>query len=61
LSDGGETVRTLPAQLHPQAKHLLDWVHLVRQEAVRVTVRQGVSPDRTWCSITSTLGGEARR
>jgi hypothetical protein len=28
LSDGGETVRTLPAQLHPQAKHLLDWVHL---------------------------------
>jgi hypothetical protein len=34
LSDGGETVRTLPSQLHPQSEHLLDWVHLT----MRVTV-----------------------
>jgi hypothetical protein len=34
LSDGGETVRNLPLQLHPQAEHLLDWVHLT----LRVTV-----------------------
>jgi hypothetical protein len=47
LSDGGETVRTLPVQLHPQSEHLLDWVHLVRQEAVGVIVRHGVSHDRT--------------
>ena len=34
LSDGGETVRHLPLQLHPQSEHLLDWVHLT----MRVTV-----------------------
>ena len=34
LSDGGETVRNLPLQLHPQSEHLLDWVHLT----MRVTV-----------------------
>ena len=61
LSDGGDTVRQLQLYLNPQAEHLLDWFHVVRQEAVGVTVRRGVSPDRTWCSITSTLGGEARR
>jgi len=61
LSDGGDTVRQLQLYLNPQAEHLLDWFHLVRQEAACVIVRPGVSPDRTWCSITSTLGGEARR
>src|SRR5712692_6802846 len=34
LSDGGETVRTLPGQLHPQAEHLIDWFHVT----MRVTV-----------------------
>ena len=34
LSDGGETVRALPMQLHPQSEHLLDWVHLT----MRLTV-----------------------
>jgi hypothetical protein len=33
LSDGGETVRDLPVQLHPQSTHLLDWFHL----AMRIT------------------------
>jgi hypothetical protein len=33
LSDGGDTVRELPMYLHPEAEHLLDWLHLVRQEA----------------------------
>lgn len=61
LSDGGETVRNLPEFLIPESEHWLDWFHIVRQEAVGVTVRQGLRPDRTWCSITSTLGGEARR
>jgi hypothetical protein len=61
LSDGGETVRQLQTYLHPSSDHIIDWFHVVRQEAVGVTVRHGASPDRTWCSITSTLGGEARR
>jgi hypothetical protein len=34
LSDGGETVRTLPLQLHPQSEHLLDWVHLTMRMTV---------------------------
>jgi hypothetical protein len=34
LSDGGDTVRGLPAQLHPQAEHLLDWVRLTMRMAV---------------------------
>ncbi len=61
LSDGGDTVRDLQLSLSPEAEHLLDWFHVVRQEAVDVTVRHGLRHDRTWCSITSTLGGEARR
>jgi hypothetical protein len=61
LTDGGEDVRGLPLYLNPQAEHLQDWFHVVRQEAAWVTVRRGVSHDRTWCPITSTLGGEAGR
>jgi hypothetical protein len=34
LSDGGETVRALPMQLHPQSEHLLDWVHLTMRLSV---------------------------
>ena len=34
LSDGGETVRNLPLQLHPQSEHLLDWVHLTMRMTV---------------------------
>jgi hypothetical protein len=33
LSDGGDTVRDLQVYLSPEAEHLLDWFHLVRQEA----------------------------
>src|SRR5713101_1871839 len=34
LSDGGDTVRNLPLQLHSQAEHWIDWFHV----AMRVTV-----------------------
>jgi hypothetical protein len=33
LSDGGDTVRDLQLYLNPQAEHILDWFHVVRQEA----------------------------
>ena len=61
LSDGGDTVRDLQLYLNPQAEHLLDWFHVVRQEVARVIVWHGTYRDRTWCPITSTLGGEAGR
>lgn len=32
LSDGGDTVRDLQLYLNPQAEHVLDWFHCVRQE-----------------------------
>jgi hypothetical protein len=28
ISDGGETVRELPAFLHPHSEHILDWFHI---------------------------------
>jgi hypothetical protein len=33
LSDGGDTVRDLQVYLSPEAEHLLEWFHVVRQEA----------------------------
>ncbi len=61
LSDGGDTVRDLQLYLSPEADHLLDWFHIVRQEVARVIVWHGTGRDPTWCPITSTLGGEAGR
>jgi hypothetical protein len=42
LSDGGDTVRNLQTYLHPSSTHLIDWFHVVRQEAVDVIVRPDV-------------------
>jgi hypothetical protein len=47
--------------MSPESEHILDWVHLVRQEVACVIVRHEINRDRTWCPITSTLGGEAGR
>jgi len=61
LSDGSNTVRDLQLYMSPEAEHILDWFHLVRQEVARVIVWHGTGRDPTWCPITSTLGGEAGR
>jgi hypothetical protein len=61
LSDGNDTLRELQLEMSPQATHILDWFHLVRQEVARVFVGHGTGRDPTWCPITSTLGGEAGR
>jgi hypothetical protein len=61
LSDGDDTLRALQLEMSPKATHILDWFHLVRQEVACVIVRHEVNRDRTWCPITSTLGGEAGR
>jgi hypothetical protein len=40
LSDGGDTVRELPAYLHPHCEHLLDWFHIaMRVELLSQTAR----------------------
>jgi hypothetical protein len=40
LSDGGDTVRDLPAYLHPNAEHILDWFHSgMRVEQLSQTAR----------------------
>jgi hypothetical protein len=40
LSDGGDTVRELPAYLHPHSEHILDWFHIaMRVEQLSQTAR----------------------
>jgi hypothetical protein len=40
LSDGGDTVRELPAFLHPHSEHILDWFHVaMRIEQLSQTAR----------------------
>jgi TolB-like protein len=40
LSDGGDTVRELPAFLHPHSEHILDWFHIaMRVEQLSQTAR----------------------
>jgi len=36
FSDGGDTVRSLPAYLHPEAEHILNWFHCT----MKITVLQ---------------------
>jgi hypothetical protein len=40
ISDGGDTVRELPAFLHPHSEHILDWFHIaMRIEQLLQTAR----------------------
>src|ERR1039457_1981991 len=40
LSDGGDTVRELPAYLHPHSEHIVDWFHIaMRVEQLLQTAR----------------------
>jgi hypothetical protein len=40
ISDGGDTVRELPAFLHPHSEHILDWFHIaMRLEQLLQTAR----------------------
>jgi hypothetical protein len=40
LSDGGDTVRALPAYLHPHSENILDWFHIgMRVEQLSQTAR----------------------
>jgi hypothetical protein len=44
FSDGGETVRTLPHYLHPEAEHILDWFHITMRITVLQQCARGLAP-----------------
>jgi hypothetical protein len=50
FSDGGDTVRTLPEYLNPDADHILDWFHITMKITVLQQCARGLSrpkaPDR---------------
>ena len=51
ISDGGDTVRELPAFLHPHSEHILDWFHIaMRIEQLLQTARGFRGP--AGCEIT---------
>ena len=52
LSDGGETVRTLQAYLHPSSEHVLDWFHITMGLTVLNQQTKGVAEE------DSALGAE---
>jgi len=54
FSDGGDTVRALPAYLHPEAEHILDWFHLT----MRITVLQQCARGLTQLPATETAADE---
>jgi len=43
FSDGGDTVRTLPEYLHPDAEHILDWFHITMKITVLQQCARGVA------------------
>jgi hypothetical protein len=45
LSDGGDTVRELPVDLHPKAEHLLDWFHVTLRITGMNRLAKGVCAD----------------
>ncbi len=47
FSDGGDTVRALPAYLHPEAEHILDWFHLTMRITVLQQCARGLTPVKT--------------
>jgi len=58
FSDGGETVRTLPAYLHPEADHILDWFHLTMKITVLQQCARGLPESKTATIVADTTGEE---
>jgi len=56
FSDGGETVRTLPAYLHPEAEHILDWFHITMRITVLQQCTRGLSRSpEIWHGLLSVI------
>ncbi len=58
FSDGGETVRTLPAYPHPEADHILDWFHLTMKITVLQQCARGLPESKTATIVADTTGEE---
>ncbi len=58
FSDGGETVRTLPAYLHPEADHILDWFHLTMKITVLQHCARGLPESKAATIVADTTGEE---
>ncbi len=54
FSDGGDTVRTLPEYLHPEAEHILDWFHLAMKITVLQQCGRGLPPPKTPDTVVET-------
>lgn len=54
FSDGGDTVRTLPEYLHPEAEHILDWFHLTMKITVLQQCARGLPPPKTPDTVVET-------
>jgi hypothetical protein len=46
LSDGGDTVRSLPTYLSPESEHYLDWFHITMRLTVLGQMTKGLALDR---------------
>jgi len=58
FSDGGETVRTLPEYLHPEAEHILDWFHLTMKITVLQQCARGLPKPKVATIVADTTGEE---
>jgi hypothetical protein len=55
FSDGGDTVRTLPEYLHPDAEHILDWFHITMKITVLQQYARGLAKPKALDSISDTI------
>jgi hypothetical protein len=46
LSDGGDTVRSLPTYLSPESEHYLDWFHITMRLTVMGQMAKGLAAER---------------
>jgi len=58
FSDGGDTVRTLPEYLHPDAEHILDWFHITMKITVLQQCARGLAKPKALDSVPGTADDE---
>ena len=58
FSDGGDTVRTLPEYLHPEADHILDWFHITRKITLLQQCARGLPPPKALATLSDASGDE---